>query len=70
VSSLANEPEKPFDLSINSERFCEQAFTPKKAETEAPLFFSELKRHGITSAAVYRGARLEATKVWVAGDLV
>src|SRR3981081_1285266 len=32
---------------------CERAFDPEKAQTEAPLFFYELKRHGITSAAVY-----------------
>jgi guanine deaminase len=42
---------------------CERAFTPKKAETEAPLFFSELKRHGITSAAVYTTVNAKSTAV-------
>jgi guanine deaminase len=42
---------------------CEQAFSPQKAETEAPLFFSELKRHGITSAAVYTTVDAKSTEV-------
>jgi guanine deaminase len=42
---------------------CEQAFSPQKAETEAPLFFSELKRYGITSAAVYTTVDAKSTEV-------
>jgi guanine deaminase len=42
---------------------CERAFSPEKAKTEAPLFFSELKRHGITSAAVYTTVDAESTEV-------
>lgn len=41
---------------------CERAFSPEKARTEAPLFFSELKRHGITSAAVYTAIDAESTE--------
>jgi guanine deaminase len=42
---------------------CERAFNPKKAEAEAPLFFSELKRHGITSAAVYTTVDAKSTDI-------
>ena len=42
---------------------CERAFGPEKAQTEASLFFSELKRHGITSAAVYTTVDAESTEV-------
>jgi guanine deaminase len=42
---------------------CERAFNSRKAETEAPLFFSELKRHGITSAAVYTTIDAKSTQV-------
>jgi guanine deaminase len=42
---------------------CERAFSPEKAETEAPLFFSELKRYGITSAAVYTTVDAKSTEI-------
>jgi guanine deaminase len=42
---------------------CERAFTPQKAGIEAPLFFSELKRYGITTAAVYATVDAESTEV-------
>jgi guanine deaminase len=42
---------------------CEQAFSPAKAEIEAPLFFSDLKRHGITSAAVYTTVDAGSTQI-------
>src|SRR5260370_12316194 len=40
---------------------CERAFSPKKAKIEAPLFFSELKRYGITAAAVYTTVDAKST---------
>src|SRR5260370_11725111 len=42
---------------------CERAFSPKKAKIEAPLFFSELKRYGITAAAVYTTVDAKSTQV-------
>jgi len=42
---------------------CERAFSPKKAKIEAPLFFSELKRYGITAAAVYTTIDAKSTQV-------
>ena len=42
---------------------CERAFSPKKARIEAPLFFSELKRYGITAAAVYTTVDAKSTQV-------
>ena len=41
----------------------ERRFTPERAAREASRFFAELKRHGITSAAVYLTACPESTEV-------
>ena len=41
----------------------EKHFTPQRAAREASRFFAELKRHGITSAAVYVTACPESTEV-------
>jgi guanine deaminase len=41
----------------------EKHFTPKRAVREASRFFAELKRHGITAAAVYVTACPESTEV-------
>lgn len=40
----------------------EKNFTPERAACEAPRFFVELKRHGITSAAIYATACPESTE--------
>jgi guanine deaminase len=42
---------------------CEKAFTPQKASIEAPLFFAELKRFGITGAAVYTTVDARSTEI-------
>jgi guanine deaminase len=41
----------------------EKHFTPERATREGSRFFAELKRHGITSAAVYVTACSESTEV-------
>jgi guanine deaminase len=41
----------------------ERRFTPEQAALDAPRFFAELKRYGITSAAVYPSADAESTEV-------
>lgn len=41
----------------------EKHFTPERAAREAPRFFAELKRYGITSAAVYLTADADSTEV-------
>ncbi|HEY0792903.1 MAG TPA: amidohydrolase family protein [Chthoniobacterales bacterium] len=41
----------------------EKRFTPEQAALDAPRFFAELKKHGITSAAVYPSAAAESTEV-------
>src|SRR5258708_5194433 len=41
----------------------ERAFTPKRAELEAPLFYNDLKRNGISSAVVYTTDNPKSTDV-------
>lgn len=41
----------------------EKRFTPEQAALDAPRFFAELKKNGITSAAVYPSADAESTNV-------
>jgi guanine deaminase len=41
----------------------EREFTPKRAELEAPLFYNELKRNGISSAVVYATNNPKSTDV-------
>jgi guanine deaminase len=41
----------------------EKRFTPKRAEVEAPRYFDEMKRNGITSAVIYATVSAESTEV-------
>jgi guanine deaminase len=41
----------------------EKQFTPKRAALEAPRYFEELKRNGITSAVIYSTVDAESTEV-------
>jgi guanine deaminase len=41
----------------------EREFTPKRAEFEAPLFYNDLKKNGITSAVVYTTDNPKSTNV-------